>query len=300
MQPDADNPPYQSNSRNVPKIYDEYINKEVRMNGQKVKLGDKLRADGYDIIVFDYENGGDLIEKNALAVVELTQELYRRYGANLQKDFVLIGPSMGALVAQYALAYAEKNNINTHTRLFISFDGPHKGANGPIGMQQFTDYIFQKNLVGALSKRLRNGLHRVPSARQMLVHNSTVESETPQCDNYRNIFMSNLASVGNYPNLSKNPSKVRKVAIINGSNSLAPNQYLQPQSEMMFLRVKRRGLLGLISGRLGDRINISINASPAVGKETTTDVWLFKPLINLALLKAPRTRYYTNLSSINK
>jgi hypothetical protein len=300
VEPDDKHPPYKDNSRDAQQIYDDYINKEVRMNGQFVKLGDKLRADGYDIIVYDYENGGDLIEKNALAVVELTQELYRRYSTTLQKDFVLIGPSMGALVAQYALAYAEKNNINTHTRLYISFDGPHKGANGPIGVQQFADYIFQKNLVGALFPRIRSGLHRVSSARQMLIHNSTVESETPQCDNYRNIFLRNLATVGKYPNALKDPSKIRKIAIINGSNSLASNEYLQPQSEMMYLRVKRRGLLGFVNGRLGDRVNISINASPAVSRETTTDVWLFKPILNLALLKAPRKRYYTNPAPSNK
>lgn len=52
-----------TNDRDVQKIYDEYINTQVRMNGQLVLLGDKLRADGYDIVVFDYNDGSDLIEK---------------------------------------------------------------------------------------------------------------------------------------------------------------------------------------------------------------------------------------------
>ncbi|QEK51805.1 hypothetical protein FYC62_09205 [Pedobacter aquae] len=91
-----------SNDRGVQQIYDEYVNTEIIFNNQQVKLGDKLRADGYDIIIFDYKDGGDFIEKNAMAVISLLQQLQFNFGTNTKEDYVLIGPSMGALVASSA------------------------------------------------------------------------------------------------------------------------------------------------------------------------------------------------------
>lgn len=177
------------NTRDVQQIYDELINVRVQLNGTFVNLADKLRADGYDIIIYDYKDGSDLIEKNGFAVIKLLQQLYAQYGPNMQSDFVVVGPSMGSLVAQYALAYAEAHNIPTHTRLYISFDGPHQGANVSIGMQQLIDYVVQKGVVGTVFSKFKTGLHRGNAARQMLVHNSTVNSESPTADNFRNIFL---------------------------------------------------------------------------------------------------------------
>lgn len=270
-----------ANDRDVQKIYDEFVNKNITFKGVDVKLGDKLRADGYDIIVYDYKDGGDLIEKNALAVVSLLQQLQYNFGTNIKNDYVLIGPSMGALVGQYALAYAEANQIPTHTRLFISFDGPHQGANAPIGIQNLTDYLFQKGITSLVFKKLKDGIHRVPSAKQMLVHHSTVNSEIPAANNFRTIFLNNLQAVNNYP------TQLRKVAIINGSNNLSPNEYLQTSNEILNIRVKRAGLLGLANGKLGDRLNINIQASPSSGTIATSDVWLFSPLLNLFLWRSP-------------
>ncbi|WP_139125874.1 esterase/lipase family protein, partial [Arcticibacter eurypsychrophilus] len=279
-------------SRTVAKIYDQNINEQIRVDGVDVRLGDQLRRDGYDIIVYDYKDGSDLIEKNALAVVKLLETLNTTYSSTLQKKFVVIGPSMGALVAQYALAYAEKTNKNVNTRLYISFDGPHQGANGAIGLQQLLQYISSKGLGSVVFKSLKNGAHRGSAARQMLVANAGVSGESPTPDNYRNIFLSNLASVGTYPNATNDTNKIRKIAIINGSKNLTPNTLLQPNGEILFMQVKRSGLLGLINGRLGDRLNINITASPSLGRSATSDIWLFKPLINIALWQPPRVINY--------
>lgn len=275
-----------TNDRDAQKIYDDYINVEVNSNGSIVKLGDKLRAEGYDIIVYNYADGGDLIEKNALAVVKLLQQLYGAHSSTIQEEFVLIGPSMGALVAQYALAYAEKNNINVHTRLYISFDGPHQGANAPLGLQQTIDYLFQKGISSAVFKKMRDGLHRVPAAKEMIVHHSDTNSETPQPDNFRNIFLSNLNSVDKYP------TNIRKVAIVNGSRNLAPNQYLSQGGEMLYIQVKRAGLLGLVQGKLGDRIRMEISAGANNSTVKSADIWLFSPLLNLFLWRGPQYTKY--------
>jgi hypothetical protein len=121
------------NDRNAEAIYNEYIDAEFPQNLQRIRLGNELRSRGYDLIVFDFKEtnsdgrtgGGDFIEANALAVVKLIQELRSRYGNTIQQDFVIIGPSMASLVAQYALAYMERNGIQHYTRLYVSFDGVH-------------------------------------------------------------------------------------------------------------------------------------------------------------------------------
>ena len=62
-----------------------------------------------------------------------------------------MGYSMGGLVARYALAYMEDRNINHDTRLYISVDTPHQGANVPVGLQaMFKHFIHLSFNVGAL------------------------------------------------------------------------------------------------------------------------------------------------------
>ena len=61
---------------------------------------------------------------------------------------VVIGPSMGGLITRYALAYMEQQLANTgdnakwnhETRLWVSFDAPHQGANIPFGVQKGIQY----------------------------------------------------------------------------------------------------------------------------------------------------------------
>ncbi|UKJ07134.1 T9SS type A sorting domain-containing protein [Solitalea lacus] len=277
------------NERTHQRIWDEYINKKVRFpNGTELFLGDKLRNDGYDIIIYDYEDGGDLIEKNALAVVQLLQTLYSQYQNTLQDDFVVIGPSYGSLVAQYALAYCEKNNIGHHTRLYISFDGPQQGANVPIGLQQMVDYFLQKGLIGDIFSNAKNGLHRTNAARQMLVHHSIANSETPAPDNFRNIFKSNLTAVGEYPTIC------RKIAIINGSNDALSNTLLAPCGEMVHFSMNK-----LISSN--KKLNWNCYASAKTNRceslNMLTDGWLLRKVIGQPKVKILYTQPAANNNS---
>lgn len=54
---------------------------------------------------------------------------------NIREQNVVMGMSMGGLVARYALARMTKNNLNSEARLLITHDSPHKGANVPLGLQ---------------------------------------------------------------------------------------------------------------------------------------------------------------------
>jgi Secretion system C-terminal sorting domain len=89
----------------------------------------------YDLIFINYNNGSDDIKRNAL----LFQAVIRR--VNLEKAIgsteqnVVMGMSMGGLIARFGLAQMVRNGENPKTRLLITHDSPHRGANVPLSFQ---------------------------------------------------------------------------------------------------------------------------------------------------------------------
>ncbi|HNQ27038.1 MAG TPA: hypothetical protein PKL92_03880, partial [Aquaticitalea sp.] len=135
-------------TRNIQSIY-ELLNFDD--NGTPSNLADLVRAEGFDVIILNFpvytrpednaliDGGVDYIERNAMLLVELIQII------NGQKEGdepnVIIGPSMGGLISRYALNYMENQSLTHDTRLWISFDSPHLGANVPIGFQHLFNYL---------------------------------------------------------------------------------------------------------------------------------------------------------------
>ncbi len=62
---------------------------------------------------------------------------------------VIMGMSMGGLVVRYALRDMEINNIAHDTRLFISHDAPHCGANVPVSYQALVQHLAPWKLINA-------------------------------------------------------------------------------------------------------------------------------------------------------
>ena len=97
---------------------------------------------GYDLVFVDFADGAADIVLNAGAVQEVINRvnankvLDSRFG-NIRQQNVVMGLSMGGLCARYALANMTKNftATPTETRLLITHDSPHKGANIPLGLQ---------------------------------------------------------------------------------------------------------------------------------------------------------------------
>ena len=236
--------------RNYAQIYDSmllYDNKSKR-------LGDELRLKGYDVVILNFpitgstkeetkkngniciplvngirrDGGTDYIERNAYLLVRLIQELnaeLRRNGST--EKLIVVGPSMAALISRYALAYMEKEeaagtpNMNHNTRLWVSFDGPHLGANIPLALQK-TMYFFgftggQQSARDAYEKLL----HSV-AARQMLIEqlNGYGYAATGNGLNGTDFFFTkcnnNIRNNG-LPNSGGWPQNLRKVTLINGS-----------------------------------------------------------------------------------
>jgi hypothetical protein len=148
------------------------------------------------------------------------------------KKIKIAGPSMGALIVQYALADMEQNNENHHTDLFVSFDGPHKGANISIGLQKGLEYFDIEAGLSALES---------PAAKQMLLNHYLSGSEgLPQgAPNFRNRFQNMINTLG-FPNQSRN------VAVINGSlvgtNTASPGSNMVDGDLTAFVGFLRRRL----------------------------------------------------------
>ena len=226
-----------SDSRNIEAIY-------AQLNYSGGNLGDQVRSQGYDVVVLNFPTyfreedqvwiygGADYIERNAMLLVELIKSINNSKVGN-EKNIV-IGPSMGGLISRYALGYMESQNIDHETRLYISFDAPHVGANVPIGFQHMFNFLAYglDTWVGDFSvealRPLVDGMLKSPAARQMLwdhfephLQSGSADFDNgnalPQPHSFHNIFYDALDNVG----LEEYPVNTRNVAIINGSGNLS-------------------------------------------------------------------------------
>lgn len=106
---------------------------------------------GYDLIFIDYNNGTDDIVRNAALVKEAIAWVNGEKAVVGSQPNVVLGISMGGLVARYALADMTKQNQNTQTRLLITHDSPHRGANTPLGLQALTKAFDESDILPWLS-----------------------------------------------------------------------------------------------------------------------------------------------------
>lgn len=214
-------------SRDISVLFNSFNNSATTVN-----LVSEMRDEGYDLIVVNFpsyisstdgttpiDGGADFIQRNAYTVIALIQLINGMNTTTTDKN-VVIGPSMGGLIARYALRHMEQENIPHETRLYISFDSPHLGANIPISIQ----YLFNYMVNGTPAQAgFQSGLDDLtsPAAKQMLVDHflahvggdgvTQTGSNLPMgAPNFRDAFQSELNTMGF-------PQTIRNVAMINGS-----------------------------------------------------------------------------------
>ncbi len=181
---------------------------------------------GYEFHVLMMDNPTKDIKQNANHLIG-----YINYLKGLMPDnknqFVVIGESMGGLIARYALSFMETPFYTTdfsnpapermhNTRLYISIDVPNQGANVPLAFQQLYDkfefYGLQFGNIFRYFSRKNKWFLDATAAKQMLIYhidtkNSSNEYfEHPERTNFKN----DLANIGNYP------VHLKKVALTNG------------------------------------------------------------------------------------
>ncbi|MEW5844957.1 MAG: T9SS type A sorting domain-containing protein [Bacteroidota bacterium] len=204
------------NDRKDDTLFFNYLN-----NSKSIKFADLLYQNGYDLVILDLpkafnqfankvvDGGGDFIERNAMVAVKVIQEINSQLITNGSTEkLVVIGPSMGGLITRYTLAYMEQSGLNHNTRLWVSFDSPHNGANIPIGVQHFVNYFAS---ISDDAEASRDEKLNCIAAKQMLLHHYLSDSENPMgATGFRNNFVSSLNSIGF-------PQNLRRVTVLNGS-----------------------------------------------------------------------------------
>lgn len=213
------------------------------MMGYSTELGDKnliteLTRKGFDVVIVnqpthtprpgvELDGGADYIERNALAHVVLIQRLNDEVIRNgSSEELVIVGPSMGGQITRYALAYMEKNGIDHRTRLWVSIDSPHNGANISIGLQTMVFSIWDKTKNDGPDPQIAefyfDQIQSIAAQQQLIeLHNPDLNKG----DHFiylnngspvRSQYMANLRNNG-LPGSNGYPIYPRKIAISNGS-----------------------------------------------------------------------------------
>ena len=204
-------PELQANNYSIEDFLNEMLQSGPIQLGSPIDLNHKLDGtagdgepnNGYDLVFIDYNYGVDDIRRNA----NLFQNVLRRiniekYLAGSTEPNVVWGSSMGGLVTRYGLANIVKNdyyvdsrlvtpsNLNLshdpQTRLLITHDSPHRGANIPVSIQLLLQYLHASPSINVgifwslsfkdLSPAIEQGYNVIANgvaAKQMLLYRAT-------------------------------------------------------------------------------------------------------------------------------
>lgn len=256
--------------KNLRKASTIYKDAFAYINGnQPANFADELRVSGFDLIIVDqpsYNNtiitrndqnnllpyppgtingGGDYIQRNAMVLVSLIQDINNQLQANGSiEQIIIVGPSMGGQISRWALRYMEVNGMNHNCKLWVSFDSPHQGALLPIGIQRLAaGFSFSDAAKTALEVQIN-----CPAAKQMLVHHHLSDQELPTgAPGFKDRYYQELDNLGW-------PTQCRKIAMLSGADNGTMVQPGSPGQKAIDVEVKLRypsrhlllGLLGLV------------------------------------------------------
>lgn len=237
----------------------------------------------YDLVYVNWRNGTDYIQRNAL----LLEEVIRWVNANKQplagvrQPNVVLGRSMGGLVSRYALRRMENNSQNHETRLYISWDSPHRGANVPQGFQHLARHARDlyirtgptatliETITWSLSPLSALSLSNTPAARQMLLN---YVNDVNSIDNsMHNSWQAELRTLGYPQGIGGIP--FRMIAVSNGSEC-GTTQGFNPGDDL--IRID-----GTVKSKfLGDLVGMVVYP----GQMPMVMVMLNQPALGLSLL----------------
>jgi hypothetical protein len=304
-------------TRDITTIYNslEYTSTSGTQN-----LADIVRAEGFDLVILNFptyvngdgatiDGGADFMERNAMVLVELIATINSDKAGNSGEPNVIIGPSMGGIISRYALNYMEANSLDADTRLFISFDSPHLGANIPIGLQHQLNYLAFNNLNPVVEiQPLITDFLNSPAARQLLTDHfeahllagSAVEFDPnltlPAPHPYRTTFQNRITSF----TADGFPSNVRNVAIVNGSGIGSPyfaignsGTTVNPGFTVMDATFTAPSFLGDVV------IDLDINFTPMMNTTATVSNIIIDPPIFPAVVSNAQSQAFELVSGID-
>ncbi|WP_296619880.1 hypothetical protein [Marivirga sp.] len=191
--------------------FEETIHENIITNANQSQLITDLVAAGFDIITLNFASTKVPLRRNAALLEELIDEINAM--PSVTNDLVVMGLSMGGLIAKYTLSDMESRNKAHNARMYISMDSPHGGANVPASLrslfsQLYNLYIFPPQLLGGIIV----GEFITPMFESGQVLNSQAANEMI-LDNNANVssFLSQLKTMNM-------PSSVN-LAVANGSHA---------------------------------------------------------------------------------
>lgn len=202
------------------KSYDEN-NEETLKNLQDLKvLAEKLYQEDYDCILVDFKDGAGDMFKNGNALIKILQWINQNKTSD--EELVVLGASMGGLLARYALRTMELEGCNPCTKLYGTFDSPHQGANVSVALQ----YAIQSfRHITTMADEGYKFLYK-PAAQQMLLTNLTDENHVA-----RNKWQNHLDAIGH-------PQIPKRIALTNGSPNGSKNEIGTAGDQMLEYRSK--------------------------------------------------------------
>jgi len=118
-----------------------------------------IERNGYDYIYVDWVSPGEYIQANANTLIEVLKKIKTMSDENAD-PILLVGHSMGGLIARYALKSMENKNIPHGVGTYVSYDSPHLGANIPQGLLYgfygIQKFFNDKDIISALAEKYTN------------------------------------------------------------------------------------------------------------------------------------------------
>lgn len=100
---------------------------------------DSVLLEGFDLVFLDFENGTRSIFEQA-ALVQHVIEQCRDYRIG-NEPMVVVGPSMGGVVARHTLRTMELLDMDHCVRSFVAIDTPFRGAYLPLALQEAISFF---------------------------------------------------------------------------------------------------------------------------------------------------------------
>lgn len=126
-------------------------------------LFDALLADGFDLVYMDFEDGTRTAFAQA-ALLEHVLDLVQEHSTELGRA-VVVGASMGGVIARLALRERELDDTADCIRQFITLDSPHRGAYLPMALQEALGFFSLEDVQAAELMQALNS----PAARELLL-----------------------------------------------------------------------------------------------------------------------------------
>jgi hypothetical protein len=229
-------------------VYGQQADKDAGQDGSDnngTNLLYRLRNEGYDIIILDFENGVDYVQNHAALIEQAIKNVNFIMKAKGNKhETLILGQSMGGVSTRYALAdwerkYMQEDSepyMHHHCRSWFSWEGEMQGATIPLGLQLSTWYLTTRLPMGLAASFFGPGAGLASMGIAKLLHFSVLNEalNNPAAKSLLTYHFSNNKANGD-PVTNKHPyhlqvqselsvlgypQQVRRIAVANGPSRL--------------------------------------------------------------------------------